>query len=120
MTFAPADGTSIAMKMNCRRRIEVKADALQDRLARKNMGLADLSREISSSIGYLSKIVNGRTQPGPNIRRRIAAALDCQFDDLFLIESGQNVPQNRPIIGPRINDLPAKATLARPGGDNAA
>ncbi len=68
------------------RKVQLKAEAVWDRLNRLNMTQNDLAHLLEVSSGHLSRLINGRRCPSPSIRRRLMESLECsEFDDLFVV-----------------------------------
>lgn len=83
--------------MKNRIQIRVSTDDILARMAKKNMSRLDLAKAISSSSGYVSQIINGDVQPGPDLRSRILGALGCRFDDVFFLRGvGTKVQYGKP------------------------
>ena len=72
-------------------KVKLNRHALEIALTRKNLSQRDLAEMIQFSRSHLSHIINGRREPSPLMRRLILEHLqDYTFDDLFIIEDGQN------------------------------
>lgn len=68
-------------------RVRVNRPSFEIALRRNNLAQVDLSRKIGCSRGYISNILNHRSEPSPYIRQLILNQLPgYTFDDLFVIE----------------------------------
>ena len=68
------------------KKVQLKAEAVWDRLNRLNMTQNELAGLLEISSGHLSRLINGRRCPSPSMRRRLMEALDCSdFDELFVV-----------------------------------
>ena len=71
-------------------RVKVNRPAFEIALRRHNLAQVDLSKKIGCSRGYISNILNNRSEPSPCMRRLILDQLPgYTFDDLFIIEQDE-------------------------------
>jgi len=66
-------------------KVLVKGNAVRIRLVRKNQRASWLARKVSISRGYMSQLLAGSRSPSPPLRERLQAALDAEFDELFVV-----------------------------------
>lgn len=85
------------MIVKARVQIKIASGRILELMAKKNMSRRGLARAIKSSTGYISQIINDGLQPGPDIRSRILDALECSFDDIFLIKKRTTGKKYRPL-----------------------
>ena len=72
-------------------KVKVNRQVLEVALTRKNLSHRDLAELIGFSRSHLSHIINGKKAPSPMMRRLILEHFrDYTFDDLFIIEDGNN------------------------------
>ena len=70
------------------RKVRLRAEEVWDRLNRSNMSQNDLARLLGISSGHISRLLNGRRDPSPSMRRRLMEGLGCwEFDELFVVVS---------------------------------
>lgn len=63
--------------------VTLKTDVVRREAARRNWTLTELARRVKTSPAYLSHILCGRKEPGPDIRSRLMKELGLDFDSLF-------------------------------------
>ena len=69
-------------------KVMLNTNAVWPRLTRLHMSQNKLARLVRVSPSHMSRIINGRRCPSPDLRRRIAEALGCpEFDELFVLVS---------------------------------
>ncbi|HEY3117289.1 MAG TPA: helix-turn-helix transcriptional regulator [Chloroflexota bacterium] len=67
--------------------ITVKPGVLEREIVRRNMTRAEFARSVlGTTPSYLSQIINGHREPGPDLRKRMQERLGLSFDDLFAEE----------------------------------
>ena len=66
--------------------VTVKANVIHSQLARRNMTQADLAKAIGITRSYLSQVLRGKENPGPEIRQKLIAYFGLEFDQLFEFE----------------------------------
>jgi len=69
-------------------KVELKREALEENLIRRNCSKKEFASRIGVSRSYLSAICTGRVKPAPGMRQRFLEYFECSFDDLFLIRDG--------------------------------
>ena len=68
-------------------KVQLKAKAIRQILARKNMSQNWLAQRIGTSSGYMSQLMAGRRHPSPQMRQKILGILQgYEFDDLFTLQ----------------------------------
>ncbi len=71
-------------------RIRVRRAALEAALARRNLTMTALAREIGYTRTHVSDLLAGRVSPGPKMQQRLLDVLGGTFDELFeIVESGR-------------------------------
>lgn len=77
-------------------RVRLNQVAVLRAIARRNMSQNMLAIRAGTSSGYVSQIICGTRNPSPRMREKILSVLaPLTFDDLFIIEEGENGSQNR-------------------------
>ena len=77
-------------------RVRLNQTAVLRAIARRNMSQNMLAIRAGSSSGYISQIICGTRNPSPRMREKLLSVLaPLTFDDLFIIEEGENGSQNR-------------------------
>lgn len=61
--------------------------ALIDKIVKSGFSYRGLAREAKCSQTQISLILKGERNPSPNNAVNICKALDCDFDDIFFINS---------------------------------
>ena len=69
--------------------VEVKHEALEEKLIRQSCPRAEVARRIGVTRSYLSAICTGRVKPTTGMRQRLLEYFKCSFDDLFVIRDGE-------------------------------
>jgi len=64
--------------------IRTKTKKLHDEMERRNLSLLKFAKFLGISRMSLHWVLNGGS-PGPELRRKMLAALEWTFDDLFVI-----------------------------------
>ncbi len=59
-------------------------------LLHKNMGSNELARKAGISAGAVSEIINGKVNPRPLTKRKIASALNMKVEDIFMHPLSEN------------------------------
>ncbi len=77
-------------------RVRLKTRAFEETLARRNLTKTAFARLAGLHRTYLSDLLAGRTNPGPQTRRRLLEALNAEFDDLFEIAEKQGPNRGPP------------------------
>lgn len=72
-------------------RILLRTEALEEKLARANMGKQEFARLCEISNEHLSRLIGNGKAPGPTTRAKFQEILRAEFDDLFLIEEDTSV-----------------------------
>ncbi len=67
-------------------RVRLKARALEEALARRNLTKTALARLAGLHRTHLSDLLAGRTSPGPRTRQRLQDALGVLWAELFEIQ----------------------------------
>ncbi len=65
--------------------VEVKAQAVWERMARLSLTQNALARLLDITSGHLSLILSGRRRPSAALRARMLRLLRASFDDLFYV-----------------------------------
>ena len=77
-------------------RVRMNQVAVLRAIARRNMSQNMLAIRAGISSGYISQIMCGTRNPSPVVRQRLQDALKpLTFDDIFIIEEGENGSKNR-------------------------
>ena len=72
-------------------KVKLNRSAIETVLLKKNMSQNMLATTMGISTCYFSQIMCGTRYPSPRLRQRILDALDpLTFDDIFIIEDGQD------------------------------
>lgn len=72
-------------------KVKINRPAMKKVLVRRNVSQNMLASRIGISGGYFSQMMCGTRYPSGRVRQRILAALaPVTFDDLFIIEEGQD------------------------------
>lgn len=75
------------MSMEQRQHIRFRAEALRELAARRNESLTDVAQAIETDKAHFSRLLAGKHEPSPAIRRRVLAHFAVDFDTLFAIVS---------------------------------
>ncbi len=78
--------------------VTLKTSVLKEEVAKRNLTHAELARMVNTNPAYLSRVVNGHSEPGPDFRRRLLDALGLSFDALF--EFHQPKSRKRELVKP--------------------
>ena len=73
-----------------RRSVYIKQEEILCRMARRNVGLVELARQIGIGHPYLSQILDGQFPVSPTVRRALQQALRCRWDEIFRFEEENN------------------------------
>ena len=75
-----------AGRTRTRLRVTLKPDPVWAFLEERDISQNELARLLGISSGYLSRLMSGKAQPSPEMRRRFQRVLGVSdFDDLFTI-----------------------------------
>ena len=69
-------------------KIWLNARAVWDILGRLNLSQNQLANLLGLTPGYLSQLLNRKRSPSPPTRRRLQEILNAGFDELFVVEGG--------------------------------
>ena len=72
-------------------RVGLKKEAFEVAITRRNLSQKGLAERLHISRSYLSEIVRGKRKPSAAMRERFLEYFrEYTFDDLFIIEKGDN------------------------------
>ncbi len=72
-------------------RVSLNRQALEIAITRRNISQNALAQKLGVSKSYLSQVITGKREPSASMRRRILEYLrDYTFDDLFILEAGND------------------------------
>ena len=76
-------------------RVGLKKEAFEVAITRRNLSQKGLAERLHISRSYLSEIVRGKRNPSAAMRERFLEYFrEYTFDDLFVIEKGDNGDRN--------------------------
>ena len=76
-------------------RVGLKKEAFEVAITRRNLSQKGLAERLHISRSYLSEIVRGKRKPSAAMRERFLEYFrEYTFDDLFVIEKGDNGDRN--------------------------
>ena len=75
--------------------VSLRREAFDIAITRRNLSQKRLAEKLHVSRSYLSEIVRGKKKPSAAIRERLLGYFqEYSFDDLFIIEQGDNGNQS--------------------------
>lgn len=76
-------------------KVHIKDLDFKELLIRKGLSQRGFSKKTGISSPYMSQIINGNRNPGPEMAKKICEGLDVEFDQIFFIDNGYKSKQNK-------------------------
>ena len=70
--------------------IIIKKEEITARMTRAGFTGAGLAKSAGISQSYIVQILSGKRNMLPPTAKKICAALQCDFDDIFILKAGEN------------------------------
>jgi len=71
--------------------VRIREKAFDVLVARRSLSMKELAKMVGVTDTYLSNVKNSKWdkfKPGPQVRRKLLEALECEFDDIFEVVNG--------------------------------
>ncbi len=76
--------------------VEVRAEAVWERMVRLNLTQNGFARAVGRSSGYISLVLNGRRRASAGLRESMLRVLHARFDDLFYVVHPDESDEDEP------------------------
>ena len=74
--------------------VKIKQEEIERVMARLNLTRSSLAEQIPVAKSWLTRVIVGEQPISPRLREKIMKSLNCNFDDIFFIESVNQVNDN--------------------------
>ena len=71
--------------------VKIKQEELERVMARLNLTRSSLAESIPVAKSWLTRVIVGEQPISPRLRKKLMKSLDCDFDDIFFIETVNQV-----------------------------